>query len=202
MSQEGILDEAKIQKAASDVASRAKGDLQKRLTRLHEHSPASQKTKRLLDHLCWIVINCDLFDRPKIIALKEYEGLVDQGFAVVSKESETKGSLEESLAMEAALEWFRTNQPELLRRKMHELLQISVLDHSNLGNAAEWFLAFVRYCSGDFITETDNSLRNFTTCYKIKKIAFLDLVDFNVGKKFSSSFPRRNQCSNRPMIWI
>ena len=201
-SQGRILDEAGIQEAASDVASRAKGDLKERLTRLYQHSPASQKTQRLLDHLCWIVVNCDLFDRPKTIALKEYEALVDQGFAVVSKESATKGTLEESLAMEAALEWFRTNQPELMQRKMHEVLQISVLDDSNLGNAAEWFLAFVRYCSGGFTTDTDNSLRNSTTCYNIKKIASLDLLDLNVGKMFLSSFSRRNQCSNRPMIWI
>ena len=141
------------------------------------------------------MINCDLLDRPQTIALKDYEALVDQGFAIVSKESETMGSLEESLAMEAALEWFRTKQPRLMQRKMHEVLQISVLDHSNLGNAAEWFLAFVRYYSGDFTPQiTDNSLRDSTTCYKIKKIASLDLLEFNAGKKFFSSFSRRKHC--------
>ena len=143
-SQGMTLDKNKIQKAANDVADRAKGDLKQRLQRLYTHGPPSRRTQKLLDHLCWIAVNCELFDRPKTIALHEYESLVDQGFAIVSKENNTKGSLQESLALEAALEWFRTNQPELLRRKMHELLQISALDHSNLGNAAEWFLAFVR----------------------------------------------------------
>lgn len=60
--------------------------------------------------------------------------------------------------MEAVLEWFRTNQPELMQKRMYEVLQMSVLDDSHFGNAAEWFLAFVRYHFEDFTTDTDNSL--------------------------------------------
>ena len=95
------LDTATIRTAANDIANRAKKDLKDRLSRLHSHSSTSPKAKSLLDHLCWIVVNCDLLDRPKTIALDEYENLVDQGFAIVSEESATRGSLEENLAMEA-----------------------------------------------------------------------------------------------------
>lgn len=149
------LNEISIRQVAAAVAARAKKDLKSRLTRLYSTGIHTSAVRELFDHLCWIVVNCNLFDNTKIIALDEYHALVDEGFAIVSRDNATKGSIEENLAMEAALEWFQHNEPELMQRKVRDVLRLSVLHDSNFGNAAEWFLALVSYFSTNLYIYTN-----------------------------------------------
>ena len=127
-----------IEEVAKTVMVRAKKDLKDHLTNI--------KNRELVQHLCWIVICCEIFDRKKVIAEDGDNKLIEEGFATVCKEPKdetVKGSLEENLAMEAALEWFRDENPELVERTMKRLLTYYAVDDSNFGKASEWFLAWV-----------------------------------------------------------
>lgn len=130
----GISDED-IEQVAQDVKERAKNDLKARLSQI--------KDPALLRHLCWIAICCEILDLKKITAADEDNQLVDEGFAFVLKDGEGRGSLAENLALEAALEWFLDAKSELVDKQMTELLKLYTADPTALGEAAEWFVAWV-----------------------------------------------------------
>ena len=128
-----------IKEVAKTVMDRVKKDLKDHLVKI--------QNQELIQHLCWIVICCEILDQKKVIARDRDNRLVDEGFATVSKESEDgrpKGSLVENIAMEAALEWFRDENAELVQWTMEKLLTYYAVDDSIFGKASEWFLAWVR----------------------------------------------------------
>ena len=88
-----------IKEVAKKVMDRAKKDLKDHLKNI--------QSPDLKAHLCWIVVCCEILDRKKVIAEDGDNEMIEQGFATVCKESKDgklKGSLEENLALEAALE--------------------------------------------------------------------------------------------------
>ena len=128
-----------ISEAANRVTDRAKKDLKEHLNNIRDLN--------LRRYLCWIVVCCEILDRKRVIAEDEDNRLIEEGFATVCKESKDgrpKGSLEENLAMEAAIEWFRDENPRLMERTMKQLLLSYAVDDSSFGKASEWFLAWVR----------------------------------------------------------
>lgn len=130
----GMSDED-IQQVAQDVKTRANADLRACLFQI--------RNQALLRHLCWIAICCEILDLKKITAADEDNQLVDEGFALVLKDGEGRGSLAEHLAQEAALEWFLKARTELVDQQMIELLKVNTADPTALSEAAEWFMARV-----------------------------------------------------------
>lgn len=134
------LDEDTIRTAATETIDIAKNDLKERLTRLK-----AQNYDKILQELCWIVIQSDLLDMPTKFEKDRDDQLISEAFAVVETQKDgLVGTLKERLAMEAATEWFREKDWEMYSGKIREYLRFATNDASSFGKAAEWFLALVR----------------------------------------------------------
>lgn len=134
------LDEDTIRTAATETIDVAKNDLKERLTRLK-----AQNYDKLLQELCWVVIQSDLLDMPTKFEMDSDHLMISEAFAVVETQKDgLVGTLKERLAMEAATEWFREKDWEIYSGKIREYLRFATNDASSFGKAAEWFLALVR----------------------------------------------------------
>jgi hypothetical protein len=76
--------------------------------------------------------------------------MITQGFAAVKhiEGSEFKSQLVERLALEAAIEYFRDEWPDLYDTTLSEFLYSQQNDASAFGKSAEWFLAWVSCLDG------------------------------------------------------
>lgn len=137
------LDGNAISKAADDTIKEAKESLKERLSRLRE-----EKCNEILQELCWVVVQSDLLDRPTKFEKDEDHRMISEAFAVVETQRDSLvGILQERLAMEAAIEWFREESWDMYRDSVTKYLRFSTNDAGSFGKAAEWFLALVGTCT-------------------------------------------------------
>ena len=139
-SNEVVDDEDAVRKAASETIEEGKNYLKQRLQQLRV-----RKHEETLSELCWVVIQSDLLDRPTYFEKDRDHQMISEAFAVVetTDDKSLKGTLKESLAMNAAKEWFRDESKEMYYGKFNEYLRFSKNDSGSFGKATEWFLALV-----------------------------------------------------------
>lgn len=134
-----VVDEGAILKAASETGEEGKNHLKKRLGQLWDG-----KHEKILKELCWVVIQSDLLDKPTNFEKDRDHQMISEAFAVVETHGDSlKGTLKETLAMNAAKEWFREESWDMYYGKFNEYLRFSKNESSSFGKATEWFLALV-----------------------------------------------------------
>ena len=74
--------------------------------------------------------------------------MISEAFAVVETQRDSLvGILQERLAMEAAIEWFREENWDMYRDSVTKYLRFSTNDAGSFGKAAELFLSLVGTCT-------------------------------------------------------
>lgn len=134
-----VVDEDAVLKAAIETGEEGKNHLKKRLGQLQDG-----KHEEILKELCWVVIQSDLLDKPANFEKDRDHQMISEAFAVVETYGDSlKGTLKETLAMNAAKEWFREESWDMYYGKFNEYLRFSKNESSSFGKATEWFLALV-----------------------------------------------------------
>ncbi|ERF73317.1 hypothetical protein EPUS_03150 [Endocarpon pusillum Z07020] len=135
-----------IENEAQRTMREAKIQLQKRLEVLEK-----QNQTRLLDQLCQVAIQSDLLDKPTIFEDDKDCEMISEAFAVVKPigkdQNQYRSQLQEQLALEAVIEFFRDRRPQQYDEKLRRFLFSQQNDAGALGKVAEWFLAWeLRKC--------------------------------------------------------
>lgn len=142
-----------IRDAMEHAINEVKRGLGEQLHRLHESKKRRQlepHQRTLLDDIYWASIKADLLNMPITLTSNEAEQAVTEGFAIVQhiedKHQRTMVHIAEPLAMDAAVDYLHSKQPNYEAELWQDLLFSTQFDDetdSTFGKYSEYYFAWV-----------------------------------------------------------
>lgn len=129
-----------IEDISRAIQEEVRRDLKARLQKLRQNHYLV-----VLQDLARVTVTSDLMDQPTAFMERHGPTMISEAFALMRPQSDgsVRYHLQESLALEAAKEFFMDQALDLLEKALDRFMQENAGDMSRLGKAAEFFLAWV-----------------------------------------------------------